>query len=97
MEFGYRLYDGSDGELHLDQIVAGRVYPLQPAPEDAARERGYYAPDFTTYLGAAEPEGDAEITDDPFVDPDDDDDETDEELIDPELERELDAEQDETA
>jgi hypothetical protein len=50
IEYGYRIYDGADGELHFDQIVDGRVYPLQPEPADEKRRRGYYSPDFD-YLG----------------------------------------------
>ena len=48
--YGYRIYDGMDGKLHFDQIVAGRVYPLQPKQQDALLPRGYYGPDFT-FLG----------------------------------------------
>lgn len=55
IQYGYRIYDGSDGELHLDQIFDGRVYPLQPAPEDHDKKRGYYGPRFE-YLGEEEPE-----------------------------------------
>jgi predicted ABC-type ATPase len=47
---GYRLYTGLDGNLHLDQIVAGRIYPLRPEASDAKLPQGFYTPDFT-YLG----------------------------------------------
>jgi hypothetical protein len=50
IDYGYRIYDGLDGRLHFDQIVAGRVYPLQPTDDDEKMPRGFYAPDFT-YLG----------------------------------------------
>ena len=50
IDYGYRIYDGLDGRLHFDQIVAGRVYPLQPTDADEKMPRGFYAPDFT-YLG----------------------------------------------
>ena len=50
IDYGYRIYDGLDGRLHFDQIVAGRVYPLQPTDDDEKLPRGFYAPDFT-YLG----------------------------------------------
>jgi len=53
---GYRLYQGLDGRLHLDQIIEGRVYPLQPNADDAERPVGFYGPDFS-YLGAEEPGG----------------------------------------
>jgi hypothetical protein len=52
---GYRLYRGLDDRLHLDQIVGGRVYPLQPNADDAERPVGFYGPDFK-YLGEEEPE-----------------------------------------
>jgi 8-oxo-dGTP pyrophosphatase MutT (NUDIX family) len=42
IQYGYRIYDGLDGRLHFDQIVAGRIYPLRPEPEDEERQRGYY-------------------------------------------------------
>ena len=54
MKYGYRLYEGSDGKLHLDQIFMGQVVGLKPAPEDAAKPRGYYDPKMN-YLGEEEP------------------------------------------
>jgi hypothetical protein len=57
IDYGYRIYDGSDGTLHFDQIVAGRVYPLKPLPADEQMRRGYYSPDMH-WLGDTEPRDD---------------------------------------
>jgi hypothetical protein len=43
---GFRLYLGDDGDLRLDQLVGGMVYPLEPSEEDQSKKLGYYDEDF---------------------------------------------------